>query len=148
MPMIWTCTPYFLTQYAVAGGAIRILCVAVCEVALQAKRCIPVSRDANAAHLTPGTRFLVTRASSLPRAIKTPSCLCCSITTLLPPFMPPRPPRPPRPPLAPPLPLPPLPPLSIPPRPPKPPLPPPRGALQGVKCSHQSHRLVACTKDC
>ena len=85
------------------------------------------------AHLTPGTRFLVTRASSLPRAMKTPSCLCCSMTTLLPPFIPPRPPRPPRPPLAPPLPLPPpLPPLSIPPRPPKPPLPPPRGALQAV----------------
>lgn len=69
----------------------------------------------------PGTKFKVTRASSLPLAINTPSCLCGSITTVFPPLKPPGfPPRPPRPP--PPRPPPPRPKLG---RPPPPPLPPP-----------------------
>lgn len=50
------------------------------------------------AHSTPGTMFLVTRASSLPRAMKTPACLCASMMTLEPPAIPPLPPLPPRPP--------------------------------------------------
>mmetsp|Transcript_23393 Transcript_23393/g.41387 ORF Transcript_23393/g.41387 Transcript_23393/m.41387 type:complete len:253 (-) Transcript_23393:211-969(-) len=54
----------------------------------------------------PGTRLLVTRASSLPLATNTPSWRCATTVTLAPPFMPPRPPPrpPPRgPPLPPPL---------------------------------------------
>lgn len=52
---------------------------------------------------SPGTMLLVSRASSLDFAIKTPSCLCGIITALFPPLIPPRwltPPRwlpPPRP---------------------------------------------------
>mmetsp|Transcript_6412 Transcript_6412/g.8900 ORF Transcript_6412/g.8900 Transcript_6412/m.8900 type:complete len:207 (-) Transcript_6412:102-722(-) len=67
----------------------------------------------------PGVELRVTKASSLPRAMKTPSWRWASITTLAPPFMPPRPP--PRPPLpGGPRPLPP----SLPPRPPPLPRPP------------------------
>jgi len=47
---------------------------------------------------SPGTMLLVSRASSLDFAIKTPSCLCGIITALFPPLIPPRwlaPPRPP-----------------------------------------------------
>ncbi len=39
---------------------------------------------------SPGTRFLVTSASSLPRAMKTPACLCGSMTTVFPPRIPPK----------------------------------------------------------
>ncbi|EDL01652.1 mCG145879, partial [Mus musculus] len=88
---------------------------------------------------SPGTRFFVTRASSFPRQIKTPSCRCGSTITFFPdwfPLLPPRPPPrprlppdwkpPPRPPPPPrPLKPPPPPPRPPPPKPPRPPLPPP-----------------------
>eukprot|EP00816_Leptocylindrus_hargravesii_P011418 CAMPEP_0196805354 /NCGR_PEP_ID=MMETSP1362-20130617/5129_1 /TAXON_ID=163516 /ORGANISM="Leptocylindrus danicus, Strain CCMP1856" /LENGTH=172 /DNA_ID=CAMNT_0042178233 /DNA_START=516 /DNA_END=1034 /DNA_ORIENTATION=- len=82
---------------------------------------------------TPGVLFKVTKASSFPRAMKMPSCLCGSMITLAPPFIPP-PPRPPLPPPPrPPRPRPPPRPLPPPPRPlpmgdlpPLPPRPPPR----------------------
>lgn len=37
---------------------------------------------------SPGTMLRVTNASSFPRAIKTPACLCGSIITFLPPWKP------------------------------------------------------------
>ena len=49
--------------------------------------------EATFLHDLPGVELRVTRASSLERAMKTPSCLCASIMTLAPPFMP-APPRP------------------------------------------------------
>jgi len=83
--------------------------------------------------ISPGTKFLVTRASALLLATNTPACLCGVTNTLLPPLIPPSDslltlPGPLPRPLSPPLPLPltalpspplakPLPPLTPPPRP-------------------------------